>query len=92
MNYMVFGMKLYMNFYDPAMTRFDITSRAYPNLESRAHMFTYTCNLNAFVLFGTLLKLIKFVNLSERVEILSKTFRSAMTDVGCFLVTHHGHP
>lgn len=75
-----------MNFYDQAMLRFDISATAYPNLEQRAHTYTYMCNLNAFVIFGTYLKLIKFMNLSERVEILSKTFRSAAVDVSCFLV------
>jgi hypothetical protein len=88
-NYVIFGYKVGMNFLGPqanVMLNFDIQTQNYPNLEARAHMFNVLCNLNAFVLFGAYLKLVKFVNLSERVAILAKTFRSAAVDVGCFLV------
>eukprot|EP00658_Telonema_sp_P-2_P078104 TRINITY_DN7233_c0_g1_i1.p1 TRINITY_DN7233_c0_g1~~TRINITY_DN7233_c0_g1_i1.p1 ORF type:complete len:357 (+),score=94.52 TRINITY_DN7233_c0_g1_i1:213-1283(+) len=84
-NYAMFGLKMAI-YLDSSAKDFKIDQVFYPELDQLATLFNLLTDIYSFVMFLALIKLIKFLNLSERVQVLSNTFLAAMWDVIFFLV------
>eukprot|EP00656_Telonema_subtile_P044564 TRINITY_DN5081_c0_g1_i10.p1 TRINITY_DN5081_c0_g1~~TRINITY_DN5081_c0_g1_i10.p1 ORF type:complete len:295 (-),score=74.64 TRINITY_DN5081_c0_g1_i10:105-989(-) len=84
-NYAMFGLKMAI-YFDSSRDGFNIDTVDYPELDGLATLFNLLTDTYSFVMFCALLKLIKFLNLSERVQVLSNTFMAAVWDVMFFLI------